>query len=286
MLHRAADRPARPEVPRRATGLFLQRRLVRLLRSGWNRDCRRLWVAKPPCLSGWYRWRLRPGFALRLPGRSTQASPLQSARGRLSGLVAGRGRRSTLSDAGARDTHRRRSPRCSSLVPTRGPRLDRRSRRGGLASRRKPRRWPWLGARYVIRSIDRTLGLPSAHSGNRKRDPRQSSKSERADSQPGEPETGEGADGDRGLAEAARPVIVIRHEDGSLELRAGRRNPCRCFSLDRRGRHSDVLLSLYTEEMPDPRAGQAQKQQDLQNFYTLCAWFCGGKLESRRPFRA
>jgi hypothetical protein len=289
MLHRAADRPARPEVPRRATGLARRRRLVGLLLSGWDCDRSRLRVAGPPCLSGWCGWRLRPGFTLRLPRRSAQASPLQSAanrlrRRRLSGLASGRRLRGCgPSDASCGDGDRRLDP---SVVSVRGLRTDRsptrHCRRGGLASRRKTRRRPRLGARHVIRWIDRPSGLLSPP-GNRKRDLRQSSEPERADSQPGEPKTGESADRDRGLAEAARPIVVLRHEDGSLGLRARRRNPCRCLSLDRRGRHSDVLLSLYTEKMPDRRGRQAQNLPDLQNFYTRFAWFWGRSLGSRRP---
>jgi hypothetical protein len=248
MLHRAADRPARPEVPRRATGLARRRRLVRLLLSGWDCDQSRLRFANP-CLSGWGGWRLRFGLALRLPRRSAQASPLQSAANRLRGRrlsrLASGGRPSGggPSNASGGDGDRRLDP---SVVPVRGLRADRsparHCRRGGLASRCWPRRWPRLGARHVIRWIDRPSGVLSPP-GNRKRNPRQSSEPERADSQPGEPETGESADRDRGLAEAARPIVVIRHEDGSLGLRTRRRNPCRCLSLDRRGCHSDTLLS-------------------------------------------
>jgi hypothetical protein len=277
MLHRAADRPARPEVPRRATGLARRRRLVGLLLSGWERGRCRLGVTKPPCLSGWCGRRLRPGFALRLPRRSAQPSTLQSAAKRLRGrrlsrLASGRRvRGGGPSDARSGDSDRRLDP---SVVPVRGLLADRdrarHCRRGGLASRPKPWRWPCLGVRHVIRRIDRPCGLLSPP-GNRKRNLRQSSEPERADSQPGEPETGERADGDGGLAEAAGSVVVIRHEDGSLGLRARRRNPCRCFSLDRRGRHSDVLLSLYTEKMPDRGGSQARNQPVLQNFYTRFA---------------
>ena len=239
MLHRAADRPARPEVARRATGLARRRRLVGLLLSGWDCDQSRLRVAGP-CLSGWCGWRLRPGFALRLPRRSAQASPLQSAANRLRGrrlsrlISGGRLRGCGPSNASSGDGDRGLDP---SVVPVRGLRANRsparHCRRGGLASHREPRRWPCPGARHVIRWIDRLCGLLSPP-GNPKRDPRQSSEPERADSQPGEPETGERADRDRGLAEAARPIVVIRHEDGSLGLRTRRRNPCCCLSLDRR----------------------------------------------------
>ncbi len=278
MIHRAADLPGRPDVPRRATDLALRRRrLVEFLLAGRERldGCRLLHA---PCLSRRCGRRLRLRLPVCLSGRCGQVSTGQAARHRpggrrLRGLATGHRRnRGALGDT---RSGRRSGLRNPSLSLPRG-RRDRgaalRRRGGGLACPGKLLRRLRLCASDAGAPVTAAGGLVPAPARNRNRDAGQLAETEHADTEADEPETGEGARRDRGLAEAARPGVVLGHEDGPLGSRTCCRKRRSGFCLDRGRRHSDVLLPS-PRKMPDWRRVEALNHQVLQNVYSRYASF-------------